>query len=946
MPEDNQPVEIPELRTETAKHFDNGDGTYTAEIHTLPIHFTDNGKLKDIDPTITPDNSDSDFTHKVTDVEMKVGLIDTYDQPNTFSREDFADLVITPLNANSVEGIVNGNLITYEEAYTNVDVTQESTSWGFKETYTLKGPGHPSRFSFEVNSAYTPKHSKSNIVYLDNNDLAYRLKPLVVVNAEEQTILNWRYSGNTVYFDVPEVKEYPLVIDPSVSPYSSAGDGTVSNMTASSSWSNCRNAGTGTAKDDTGVTNIIQTDVGFSGEKGLRRMFWAFDTSSIGSGQAVTAADLKLYGSTTSNYAISDPDLYIVSGSQASTSSLATSDFGSVGSTSFGTKTFASWSGAGYNTISLNSSGQAAINMTGYTKLAGRMGNDYNNTDPGTSFASAYMQAYTSEQSGTSNDPQLVVTYTAASSDKNVSVSDSVTTSESVSRLLESNFNKSDSITISENVSVNIAGTVADLNISVNDSTSITENINRLEESFINVSDSTTVTEQVGRLVEGRVNLSDSTSVSESVSRLLESNFNVNDSSSVTESIGKQLDLSISTSDSVSVTESVTVTAVAVGGITISVSDSASVAENLANGGVPNPSVNDSASLAEAIMVTTEEDPTVMDSLTVSEAVTIYLAFRYVAVSDTTTVSESLKVELNSNLNKSDATSVSENLVITGNLNINVSDSSSVSENIQRLQEGFINKTDSVTVSEAVSALIPTYNIAVSDSSSVSEAVSANVPAPGAFIVSVSETINTAEQVSNGGVPNPSTSDSVSVAEAIMANTDEDPAVMDSLSVNEAINLYITTLFLSVSDNINVAEAVNLVIPTLLVSVNDNVGVSESLKAELNGFINANDVISSTENLVVNLQPVPTLSINQSETVGVSENLSILRTQSYNITGLFGGVLFDPILGTVRSGKVKTVAPPQSAVDVGKKGQVAVDDNYIYICIATNTWVRAGLSTW
>ncbi len=37
---------------------------------------------------------------------------------------------------------------------------------------------------------------------------------------------------------------------------------------------------------------------------------------------------------------------------------------------------------------------------------------------------------------------------------------------------------------------------------------------------------------------------------------------------------------------------------------------------------------------------------------------------------------------------------------------------------------------------------------------------------------------------------------------------------------------------------------------------------------------------------------------------------------------------------------------PASAVDTGTAGQIAYDSTYVYICIATNTWKRAALSTW
>ena len=39
-------------------------------------------------------------------------------------------------------------------------------------------------------------------------------------------------------------------------------------------------------------------------------------------------------------------------------------------------------------------------------------------------------------------------------------------------------------------------------------------------------------------------------------------------------------------------------------------------------------------------------------------------------------------------------------------------------------------------------------------------------------------------------------------------------------------------------------------------------------------------------------------------------------------------------------------APPASASDTGTKGEMRADANYIYVCVATNTWKRASLSTW
>ena len=37
---------------------------------------------------------------------------------------------------------------------------------------------------------------------------------------------------------------------------------------------------------------------------------------------------------------------------------------------------------------------------------------------------------------------------------------------------------------------------------------------------------------------------------------------------------------------------------------------------------------------------------------------------------------------------------------------------------------------------------------------------------------------------------------------------------------------------------------------------------------------------------------------------------------------------------------------PSSASDSGVKGQIAWDGSYIYICSATDTWLRVSIATW
>ena len=51
-------------------------------------------------------------------------------------------------------------------------------------------------------------------------------------------------------------------------------------------------------------------------------------------------------------------------------------------------------------------------------------------------------------------------------------------------------------------------------------------------------------------------------------------------------------------------------------------------------------------------------------------------------------------------------------------------------------------------------------------------------------------------------------------------------------------------------------------------------------------------------------------------------------------------------LGTLAFANTAMVPVPSSATAVGEKGQIAQDDSYLYVCIATNTWERVAIATW
>jgi hypothetical protein len=62
----------------------------------------------------------------------------------------------------------------------------------------------------------------------------------------------------------------------------------------------------------------------------------------------------------------------------------------------------------------------------------------------------------------------------------------------------------------------------------------------------------------------------------------------------------------------------------------------------------------------------------------------------------------------------------------------------------------------------------------------------------------------------------------------------------------------------------------------------------------------------------------------------------------------FNDAVGAPLFSVDINGNLILCSPtvPGSAGDTGATGQVSWDANFIYVCVATNTWKRAALSTW
>lgn len=145
----------------------------------------------------------------------------------------------------------------------------------------------------------------------------------------------------------------------------------------------------------------------------LWRFIMCFNTSAIPDTATISSATLAVYGYFKDN-GLGSPSLNICSSNPSNVSSIALGDHTTLGSTSFGSVSYSSFSTSAYNTVTLNASGLSNLSASGYSKFGARTSWDLNNSFTGswTANANSTFWFHIAEQSGTSKDEKLTVTYT------------------------------------------------------------------------------------------------------------------------------------------------------------------------------------------------------------------------------------------------------------------------------------------------------------------------------------------------------------------------------------------------------------------------------------------------------------------------------------------------------------------------------------------------------
>lgn len=174
------------------------------------------------------------------------------------------------------------------------------------------------------------------------------------------------------------------------------------------------NGASATAADDR--MSEIRAWTGTDNWRRIGRSVYGFDTSSIGS-DTVSSATFSLYGSASSD-GFGSQSVVVDRMIPSDTSTVTTSDYAvanwDVTKQSDTEIAVTSWNASGYNDFALNSTGIGNINGSGYSWYGLRQDMDFDNNPSWSSAAHTYVEGNFADETGTANDPKLVVEHAPA----------------------------------------------------------------------------------------------------------------------------------------------------------------------------------------------------------------------------------------------------------------------------------------------------------------------------------------------------------------------------------------------------------------------------------------------------------------------------------------------------------------------------------------------------
>lgn len=206
-----------------------------------------------------------------------------------------------------------------------------------------------------------------------------------------------------------------LTVYPDANPETTSVDGdlNVDDITISTNFTTVRNQTNADYAEPTAEIFWLWRNEKIGSRMCISRGAMLFDTSPLTSGATISAATMSAKSVAAGGVTTQAMTANVYTSNPATNTNLVTADYDVSlwgGTALCDTSIANSVSKNAYHDFALNATGLAAISKTSITKLGFRGNLDVSNTAP---TARCYWAAYTADRTGTSEDPKLVITYTA-----------------------------------------------------------------------------------------------------------------------------------------------------------------------------------------------------------------------------------------------------------------------------------------------------------------------------------------------------------------------------------------------------------------------------------------------------------------------------------------------------------------------------------------------------
>ena len=442
-------TEILNKRTYTQKVFDMGNSMSKYRCYVSHKHYKDGSDFKDIDTRLAFSNSKWRHNKASYIPEIAEYADEWFSFQTQYEGNDF--IVLARPVASHVLGVYHedstGTYVVYTDAFgAGIDLKVYAYHGGVKKVICINSaPADTSTaltFDFEMTlpAGTSVKDFLSQVEWDIQNGVDFKGKTITLNDAngevffrdaqvwdsgedrlQQSVDIELYKSGNKIYLRktiTPEVLQsavYPLYTDHPTSYDAGSGDGYAGvNSLDFATWDLAHDAAVGgvTTVADLGAMSRWLDDTG-SGAK-IQRCFIPIDTSGIDNGATITSASLNVNVELNRDCADAYGYIRVVQTTQASTSTLSTTDYPLCGAvdnpTSGGQLDLGDTESDGtYTSIPLNSTGIGWIDDEGWTKLGLRSGHDAEDVKTGAFTRSGWQIVSSSEDSGSSKEPYLEV---------------------------------------------------------------------------------------------------------------------------------------------------------------------------------------------------------------------------------------------------------------------------------------------------------------------------------------------------------------------------------------------------------------------------------------------------------------------------------------------------------------------------------------------------------